>query len=494
METLFDDDWVDRSAGVRRVLATPRKEPHPVMAPEMPWEAAGVQPENGLFFDAEERVFKLWYRVTVEGRGVAEPQSGVETSEQTSGDKRVFLCYAISRDGLRWERPNLGRFEFRGRRDNNILCELDEGCHVWTNVLKDVDDPDPARRYKALGFDRNWETSVLARPGSRGVCVAYSADGLRWPDRARMVMTAGDLTDSNCLLPHRDPRSGKWVCFFRPRTAPKRRFIGYAESDDFEHWDYPRMLLTPDARDDEWTEFYGLTAADVGAFRVGLLWVFHNNPESSPMTIELAYSRDGRHFRRAMPGHEFLPLGAAGAFDSRMMAAVALIDRGPEHWVYYWGANFEHGSDRGMDMQRDRRIDGDVATSAVGMARITAGHFCGLRAELDGAVETKWLANYGDRGVEALAEVAPGGSIRAEILDPYGCVIPGWDAAACRSEETQPGHLRFWWGHEDCVGAYGQTRDADVAVGHVVKLRFHLHRATLFGFSAGQPHARPEYA
>ena len=45
--------------------------------------------------------------------------------------------------------------------------------------------------------------------------------------------------------------------------------------------------------------------------------------------------------------------------------------------------------------------------------------------------------------------------------------------------------LLFRWGD-------GATRKA--AVGHVVKLRFHLHRATLFGFSAGQPHARPEYA
>jgi len=31
MELLFDDEWVDRKAGVRRVLGVPRKEAEPVL-------------------------------------------------------------------------------------------------------------------------------------------------------------------------------------------------------------------------------------------------------------------------------------------------------------------------------------------------------------------------------------------------------------------------------------------------------------------------------
>ena len=63
-------------------------------------------------------------------------------------------------------------------------------------------------------------------------------------------MSTTDVTDCDCVLPGRDPASGKFVGFFRPRTQPKRRFIGLSESDNFEHWTYPRMILTPDANDD----------------------------------------------------------------------------------------------------------------------------------------------------------------------------------------------------------------------------------------------------
>ena len=41
-EFLFDDTWVDRRAGVRRVLGSPVKHPGPVLKPEAPWEADGV--------------------------------------------------------------------------------------------------------------------------------------------------------------------------------------------------------------------------------------------------------------------------------------------------------------------------------------------------------------------------------------------------------------------------------------------------------------------
>lgn len=38
MKLLFDDDAIDRTAGVRRVLGSPKKEPDPILQPQMPWE------------------------------------------------------------------------------------------------------------------------------------------------------------------------------------------------------------------------------------------------------------------------------------------------------------------------------------------------------------------------------------------------------------------------------------------------------------------------
>ena len=408
MELLFDDEWIDRKAGVRRVPGPVNKEPEPILKPEMPWETAGIG-GTSVIFDQEDDRFKLWYRSSAVETVVRKRNESVESSERETGTRRVFLCYAESKDGISWARPSLGMYEFQGNRDNNILRELSfEGDGVFSNVIKDPRDPDPARRYRALGFDSSATSSVQgAQSGTRGVCVSYSPDGLRWQD-PKLIMGTNDLTDSDCVLPQRDPLTHRWVGFFRPRTQPKRRFIGYSESADFDHWTHPRMLLTPDNEDDPWTEFYGLTAACVGRWRIGCLWVMHNNPEYSPMTTELVYSRDGRNYRRVMPRVQFLSLGPEGSADSRMITSFALIEHDKEFLLYYHGTNQEHGSDRsksgigGVQMPRGH-VDGDAHKSVLGVARIPGRDFCGLQAEVDGVVETKWLCNYGDAGVQAYA-------------------------------------------------------------------------------------------
>jgi hypothetical protein len=178
-----------------------------------------------------------------------------------------------------------------------------------------------------------------------------------------------------------------------------------------------------------------------------------------------------------------------------MLMPHALLERGPEILLYYQGSNGDHGSDRGRrKMTPSRTVGGEPRRGGVGLARLPWGQFCGLRADPDGVVETKWLCNYGASGVRAVAAVEEGGSVRAEVLDQYGAVIPGWGREECRSrEEGERGLLCFYWGREDLVGRAGQTSDKQGRVGHVVKLRFHLHRAALFGFQPAGQEATPAY-
>lgn len=41
-----------------------------------------------------------------------------------------FTCYAESRDGLKWEKPKLGLFEFNGSKENNIIL-TGTGTHCF---------------------------------------------------------------------------------------------------------------------------------------------------------------------------------------------------------------------------------------------------------------------------------------------------------------------------------------------------------------------------
>jgi hypothetical protein len=129
----------------------------------------------------------------------------------------------------------------------------------------------------------------------------------------------------------------------------------------------------------------------------------------------------------------------------------------------------------------------------MGVAIIPGRNFCGLRAQENGLVETKWLCNYGDGGVEAHAELEPDGWIKAEILDQYGRVVPGWGRDECMVREGVGGRLRFTWGREDLIGSFGQASEREGLIGHVVKLRFLLRRATLYAFKIGAEGSMPPY-
>ena len=58
----------------------------------------------------------------------------------------INVCYAESRDGIHWERPNLGMCEFRGSRDNNIIMTripdnivvMKDGCAIRSGSKQEI--------------------------------------------------------------------------------------------------------------------------------------------------------------------------------------------------------------------------------------------------------------------------------------------------------------------------------------------------------------------
>lgn len=73
-------------------------EGNPVLFPEMPWERerspAACPKSGGVWYDEEEKIFKMWYEGTWLG----------------------YMCYATSEDGIHWHRPILN-----DGKTNNIL-------------------------------------------------------------------------------------------------------------------------------------------------------------------------------------------------------------------------------------------------------------------------------------------------------------------------------------------------------------------------------------
>ena len=101
----YDDKAVHGSMGLTRRLVPLHLYPrNPMLVPDRPWEGnvAGSYPT--VLYDSKERLFKCWY----EGRP-ARP--GMLSN----------ICYAVSPDGVQWEKPDLGIVTFERSRRNNIV-------------------------------------------------------------------------------------------------------------------------------------------------------------------------------------------------------------------------------------------------------------------------------------------------------------------------------------------------------------------------------------
>lgn len=128
---LFVDDWlIEEMNGVSLQMHNPIPQ-EVVLEFNRPWE--GSISYDPVVMKEEDR-YRLWYR----GCG----------SESTW--EAQCTAYAESADGVHWERPTLGIFEFNGSRDNNIVLQGTEAKALC--VFK---DPNPntsdSERYKAIG-------------------------------------------------------------------------------------------------------------------------------------------------------------------------------------------------------------------------------------------------------------------------------------------------------------------------------------------------------
>ena len=201
-QLFLDDTLIAHSSRVSRFMGRPRKYPqNPVLTADKPWEKhnprAGKLPADGVqisgqavLYDQEEKIFKMWYN----------PWSFFPSRLRP-------WCYAISKDGYRWEKPELGIYSYQGSQNNNILAAYTRSKYF--NVFKDNKETDPQKRYKAMGEVEGSERN--------GTAVAFSPDGLNWTEFADnpVVLKGRDIADCPTFLGW-DPRIQKYVYYPRP--------------------------------------------------------------------------------------------------------------------------------------------------------------------------------------------------------------------------------------------------------------------------------------
>lgn len=442
-----DDAMLTRKEGVRRSTHACRKLAAPVLRAETPWEADGIDRRiyiYGTVLREADGRFRMWYMQAA----------------------NRFL-YAVSEDGIRWTRPDLGRVSFGGSTANNLLPV---SLHS-PSVILDARENDPRRRYKLLGCQ-------TAAP-NRGYAVAFSSDGLDWQLYPKNPVLPGLDT---CTLAQ-DPATGEFLAFHKlshTHRGHKRRLVYLATSRDMQTWAAPVLVLAPDETDDEQTRreggfcshFYNLSAFACGSQWLGFVTHFRHlrdtprdgtarSGQDGPIDVQLVHSRDGRAWSRCEDRSPVIPNGPH-PYDAGCILGVANqpVAVGDETWLYYTAITTTHGGampEKEVSIARAAwRRDGWVSLDA------GAG---------GGVVET--VAMPPGHALEINAD-AGAGEIRVEVLDQAGRPLPGYgllESDPLRGDRVR--HSVTWRGRP--------ALPSDVPI----RLRFHLQRARLFSYRIG---------
>ena len=226
----IDDTYIENLDSVARgVVPAEKVSQRPLIEKDQAWEDEWhIGSYINVMYDDEENIFKMWYGV---GRILIEARSDV-----TDG-----LAYAISQDGIHWEKPVLNLVEDNGSTENNLVFPF----FRWgsgTGVMKDPIETDPAKRYKMIFMFQSGDMifAGIVQP----VCVAYSADGIHWDVPRHWLNPVIPQGSDTHLVAYWYAKIHRYVVYLRGR--PNVRIICMAESSDFENWTSRKIIVAPD--------------------------------------------------------------------------------------------------------------------------------------------------------------------------------------------------------------------------------------------------------
>jgi len=502
-QVFVDNTLIEQTDCVTRRWHKPKRlRPEPVLVADRPWEDTlyFTYSNFNVLRDPGDGLIKCWYE-----------DIGPLTPHRPHPWKNRML-YAVSRDGIHFEKPELGKIRINGA-DTNIYAGYVEGAtpdhnNPWADVgihsaAVVIDPTSEDQRYRML-FSK-------AREGRRHeIECGYSSDGVNWhsyPERPTFGTAGGHLSDVSTItfdpvtklflhytrhggmmsagIPESSPgmtwREGaRFATYFpgRPDLMNKRR-VFRTVSADFLHWADPVAISTPDDDQDNLdTAHYGLGQFRVGATHFGTLGVFHY--VDNEMDVRLLYSHDGVSWRATDNARPFLAPRGHDHWDRHMVCIVSPPVRMGDEWYFYhggswshhdwwWAGPFELDHEEARDPASHVRFGMGVATMRFeGMVSLEAIH------PRPGRVVTRPLSFDGST-LRINAKTRKNGSVRVGLLDSAGVPVPGFGLDDCIPFSGDDVRHQVTWARSDAL-------PAPATPGAFRKIVFAIDQAEVFGF------------
>lgn len=430
-ELLVDDFLIANFGGAQLTLHKPEAR-DAVIVCDQPWEG-NTSAYYTLFEDGG--LFRMYYR-----------GAHYDTAAKKSAHQE-FTCYAESRDGLKWEKPQLGLCEFDGSKQNNIVWAAPGECHNFTPFKDGNPACAPDARYKAVSSG----TGLVDGKKKGGLHAYKSADGIHWSRLTdELVITRGAFDSQN--LAFWDELRGEYRAYWRI-FSNKVRAIRTATSKDFIQWEHEADLTYPGAPDE-----HLYTNAIRKYFRAPHLFIgFPTRFQPAHQQVEPVFmtSRDGVHFHRWSDA--IIPITAPKDRDgnrSNYMTNGLLQLPGNDRELSVYATEAYYTGTGSRVRRFVYRMDGFVSARA--------------GAE-GGTVLTKPITFAGSR---LALNVAGKGATRVELQDADGKALPGFASADCTPITGDHIERHVSW----------KGGDLSRLAGKPVRVRFELNDADLFAF------------
>jgi len=502
-QLFIDYKFIESAEGIQLSLQLPYQTREKLLVPDQPWEMDG---ELGSYSTVvqEGDLIRLWYDI----RAGAPPPG-------QRNPLFMGLAYAESRDGVHFTKPVLNLVARKGSKKNNLVMPPDPellaigGGSIWRD-----DNPNcpPPARYKS------W-IKIYPRKGTEVQGphrVFTSPDGLHWKLDERRVtgLRAADTQPSWFWEPAINRYIGYSREWIREKSGFGFRAASYNESDDLFNWDSMAMVFEPDERDyaaapamrldlrrmevqgenimpqNEYSgsaadggedqvltptaplDFYGPGVFPYEGVYIAMIPVFYhwrgsaNQAWPNTSDIQLAVSRDARHFMRPGGRQPFLTPGTAGSWDSKWIYPVLRpVRMGDELWLYYFGTNHDHAG----------RLDSQAQASEAAISRAILrldGFMAAVADYTGGELLTPPLRFHGNR-LEVNLDTGGGGFCRIEILDQAGRLIPGFTFHDADELNGNSVRMPVTW---------KSSADLTALRGKVIRLHIRLRSSRLYAF------------
>jgi hypothetical protein len=469
---LFIDELLfAQKQDVSLVVNPPIKDARPVLQADKdkPWEANRISAGNSVVDDNGE--VRIYYDAI---------------APCPFGDRSRWLCYAVSKDGIHFEKPQLGIIPFDDRSDTNIVWPPQrDPSHEPGNVFIDTNPKcPPAERYKLVC---TWHGETW---------MAVSADGLHWKAYDKASFRGSDTTN----VAYFDNRIGRYVGWVR-RNEPLGiagndgvRKVARCEFDDPSRWGDDTVVFSADENDSRYldkTLFKGMDhyCGGVNVYRpapgvyFGLppaYYHFHKDVSlrrgrggtRSPgndgnIETQFITSRDSIHWYRPDRARPFIPRGPEGSWDygtTFVTGASNLVYRGDEVWIYYTAQPFTHGDYAlaekealGSVMRAVSRLDGFVSVDA----GFQPGEF------------TTPPMVFAGKQLVLNVDTGGGGHLCVELQDASGKPLDGYSLTDC--DVVNGNYIRqtvSWKGNSDLSALAGKP----------LRIRVQMRNTKLYAF------------